>query len=69
MGALHKVFRIHGHVVAQIVETELVVRTEGNVGQVSPTARLAVGLVLVDAIHAQTVEHVERPHPFRVALG
>ena len=69
MGALHQVFGIRGHIVAQVVEAELVVRTESDVGQISTAARLAVGLVLVDAVHAQAVEHVERAHPLGVALG
>ena len=56
MFALHEIGRAHGHVVAQIVETELIVRTESDVGVVSTATRLAVRLVLVDAVYAQTVD-------------
>ena len=67
--ALHEVLRVGGHVVAQVVEAELVVRAEGDVGHVGLATGLAVGLVLVDAVDGEAVEHVERPHPLRVALG
>ena len=67
--ALHQVLGVRGHVVTEIVETELVVRTKGDVRHVSAAAGLTVGLVLVDAVHAQAVEHIKRPHPFGVALG
>ena len=69
MFALHEIGRAHGHVVAQIVETELIVRTESDVGVVSTATRFAVRLVFVDAVYAQTVELVERSHPFGVTLS
>ena len=65
---LHEVLRAHGHVVTQIVEAELVVRAEGDVCQICLAACFGVRLVLVDAVHAQSVEHVERSHPFRVSF-
>ena len=67
--ALHEVLGRGGHVVAQVVEAELVVRAEGDVGLISTAACLGVGLVLVDAVDREAVEHIERAHPFRVALG
>ncbi len=66
---LHQVLRLDGHVVPQVVETELVVRTEGNVGHVGLAARGGVGLMVVDAVHRKTVELVHRSHPLRVAAG
>ena len=66
---LHEFLRGGSHIVTQIVETEFVVRTESNVGIVSPAAFFRIWFVLVDAIHAKSVEHVQRPHPFGVALG
>ena len=66
---LHQILGIRCHIVAQVVETELVVRSERNVGQIGTTAGVAVGLMLVDTVHTQTVEHVERPHPLGVTLG
>ena len=67
--ALDEVFGLDGHVVTQVVEAELVVRTEGDVGHVGLAAGGRVGLVVVDAIHRQAVELVHRAHPLRVASG
>ena len=58
-----------GHVVTQVVETELVVGAEGDVAVVRLLAGVGVGLVLVDAVHAEAVELVQRAHPFGVTLG
>ena len=69
VGALHEVGRRDGHVVAQVVETELVVGSEGDVGLVGLAALGRVGAMLVDAIHRQAVELVERSHPLGVTLG
>ena len=66
---LHQVFGRVRHVVAQIVETELVVCTKRNVGHVCLAAFGRVGAMLVDAIYRQTVKLVERTHPLGVALG
>ena len=64
---LHQVVRRERHVVAQVVETELVVRPERNIGHISLAARFRIGLMSVDAIHRQSVELIQRPHPFGVA--
>ena len=66
---LHQVFGHERHIVAQIVETELIVGAESNVTLISCAAFLAVGARLVDAGHREAVELIERTHPFRVALG
>ena len=63
MLTLYKVLRTDGHVVTQVVETKFVVGTEGDICEIGLTTGLAVRLVLVNAIYAQTVEHVERTHP------
>ena len=68
MRTLYEVSRRYGHVITQIVETELIVRTEGDICLISLTTCLRVGLVLVDTINTQTMEHIERSHPFRVTL-
>ena len=65
--ALHELLRAHGHVVAQVVKAKFVVRAERHVALVRLTTRLAVGLVLVDAVDGQAVEFVERAHPLGVA--
>ena len=69
MGALHKVGWRNRHIVTQIVETELIVGTKGNISLISLTTRFGVGLVLVDTVDTQTMEHIERTHPLRVTLG
>ena len=58
MLALHEVLGAGGHIVAQVVEAELIVRPEGDVSVVGRAALGRVGSVLVDAVDAETVEHV-----------
>ena len=67
--SLHQFVRVSCHIVTQVVETEFVVGAVGDVGVVGGASGVAVGLVLVDAIHLQSVELEEHPHPFRVAFG
>ena len=50
--ALHQAIGRKGHVVAQVIETELAVGAKGDVGAVRFSACLAIGFMLVDAIHA-----------------
>ena len=69
MLALYKVGGTHGHVVTKVVKTKFVVSTKSNVAIVCTTASFTVGLVLVDAVHAQPMELIERSHPFRVTFG
>ena len=69
MGALHEVLGRGCHIVAKVVETKLVVRTECDVGIICGTTLGRVGLGLVDTCHRQAVEHIERSHPLRVTLG
>ena len=69
MLALHELFRPHGHVVPQVIEAKLVVGAERHVALVGLATRLAVGLVLVDAVDRQSVEFIQRTHPLRVASG
>jgi len=66
--ALHKVAHGNGHIVTKVIETELIVCSEGDVACIRLLAGLAVGLMLVDAVHAQSVEHIERSHPLGVTL-
>ena len=68
MATLHTVLQVELHVVAQIVETELVVCTVGHVGGISFAALLIVKLVNNHA-HAESEEAIQFAHPLRVALG
>ena len=69
MLALHQLLWTHGHVVAEVVKPKLVVRPKRHVAFVRLTSRLAVGLVLVDAVDGESVEFIERAHPLGVATG
>ena len=69
MLALNQLLWTHGHVVAEVVKPKLVVRPKRHVAFVSLTSRLAVGLVLVDAVDGESVEFIERAHPLGVATG
>ena len=69
MASLYQVTGILCHIVAQIVETELVVGTEGDICQICLTTCLAIGFMLVNAVYTETVEHVDGTHPLGVTLG
>ena len=66
MSALNEVERANRHVITQIIEAELVVRTESDITGISLAAVVRVGFVLVDTIDTQAMEHIERSHPFGV---
>ena len=68
MLALHEVGRRDSHVVAKVVEAEFIVRTECDVCHVSLAALWRVRTVLVNTVDRETIEHIERAHPLRVAL-
>ena len=67
--ALHKVLLAERHIVTQIVETEFVVGSESDVAGVGTAAGIGIRLMLVNAIHTQSVELIERAHPFGVSFG
>ncbi len=64
--ALHHRRELELHVVAQVVEAELVVRAVGDVGAVGDLA-LLVGQLVLDDADAHPEEPVEASHPLRVA--
>ena len=68
IAALHALVQAHRHVVAQVVEPELVVRAVGDVRPVgrAPLRRRHVGL---DQPDLQPEEPVDAAHPFGIALG
>ena len=69
MAALYEVGRRDSHIVAQVVETELIVGTESDVCLISLATSLGVGLMLVNAVYRETVEHIEWSHPLGVTLS
>ena len=68
MFSLHKIGRRDCHVVPQIVEAELVVRSESDVSLICFSPLRRVGFVFVDTIDRQSVEHIEWSHPLRVTF-
>ena len=51
MSALYQLIGMAGHIVTQVVKTELVVGTECDIGTVGVTTGLGVGLMLVNAVN------------------
>jgi hypothetical protein len=68
MSALHVVRELELHVVAKVVEAELVVGPVGDVGGVGALA-LGVVQVMLDDADGHAEEAVDRAHPLRVAAG
>ena len=65
---LHLLFCVHLHVVAQVIETEFIVRAVGDVAGVCGLAIFGRHIGL-DGTDCQTQTHVQRTHPFHVALS
>ena len=68
MLALYQVLRADGHVITQVVETEFIVRSECDICQIGLAACIGIRLMTVDAVYAESVEHVKRSHPFGVTF-
>ena len=68
VAALDLILELELHVVAQVVEAELVVGAVGDVGGVG-LAALLVGEVVDDDADGEAEEAVDLAHPFGVALG
>src|ERR1700674_1093898 len=68
VAALHHRLEVELHVVAQVVEAELVVGAVGDVGAIGGLA-LGVAEVVLDHAHGQPEEAVDAPHPVGVAAG
>ncbi len=68
MPALDLILELELHVVAQVVEAELVVGAVGDVGAVG-LAALLVGEIMDDDADGKAEEAVDLAHPLGVALG
>ena len=68
MTTLHAIFQVELHVVAQVVESELVVSAVGDVSCISIPALLVIEIVH-DHADGEPEEAIKLPHPFRVAFG
>ena len=69
MSALHEVQRADCHVITQVVKTELIVRTKGNIAGIGLTTLIGIGFIAVDTIDTQAKELVERAIPLAVTFG
>ena len=69
VAALHLVVARDGHVVAEVVEAELVVGAVGDAGGVGTPLRLVVVDLGDDRADLEPEEPVELAHPLGVALG
>ena len=69
MSALHKIQCGSRHVIAQVVKTELVVRTERDIARISLTTLVRIRFVLINTINRQAVEHIQRTIPLRVTFS
>jgi Cu/Zn superoxide dismutase len=65
--ALYPIVQAHDHVVAEVVEAELVVRAVGDVTLVGRSTFRGAGGRVVQAAHRKAEELVHRTHPLRVA--
>jgi hypothetical protein len=71
VAALHRLGKLHGHVVAQVVEAELGVRAVGDVAGIGGAAvglLEVVGHLGLDDANCHPERLVDRPHPLGVAL-
>ena len=69
VAALDLLGELELHVVAEVVEAELVVGAVGDVGAVGGAALAVVGEVVDDDADGEAEEAVDLAHPFGVALG
>ena len=64
--ALHHLLRMDDHVVAQVVEAELIVRAKGDVGRIGELSLREVHIVR-DEADGEAKEAIDAPHPLAVA--
>ena len=58
MLALNQILRIDSHIITQIIETELIIGSEGNIRHISVTTLWRVGLMLIDTINRKAMKHI-----------
>ena len=68
VSALHAVLEVELHIVAQIVEAELVVGAVGDIGRIGGAALVVIQIV-DDYADAESEEAVQLAHPLGIALG
>ena len=66
---LHEIHWASSHIITEVVKTEFVVSTEGDIASICTAAFVRVRTMFINTIHRQTVEHIERSHPLGVTFG
>ena len=66
--ALHQIGRRRRHIITQVVETILVICSEGDICKVGIATLLRIRLVRIDTVNRQAVELIHRTHPLGITL-
>ena len=69
MTTLNEIQRADRHVITQVVKTELIVRTKGNIAGIGLTTLIGIGFIAVNTIDTQAQELIEGTVPLAVTFG
>ena len=69
MSTLYEVKRRGSHVITQVVKTKLIIRSERNITSIGLTALVAIRTMLVNTVHRQAEEHINRSVPLGVTFS
>ena len=69
VSALYKIHRASSHIIAEVIETKLIVGTKRDIASIRTTTLIGVRTMFVDTVHCQSMEHIKRTHPLRVTLS
>src|SRR5688572_32173197 len=67
--ALHHFFRGMNHVIAEIIKSKFIIRSVGDVSEISFSPVITIGLVLVNTIDSNTEPFENCSVPFLVTTG
>src|SRR4051812_17631480 len=65
--ALHHFIGVVHHIITQVIKAKFVIGSVDDIGHISLAAGFAVGLMFIDAIHAQAKPFEDGAVPFTVA--
>ena len=57
------------HIISEVVKTEFIVGSVGNVCQISFSSFWAVGFMIIDTIYTHAVKLKQWAHPSAISLG
>ena len=69
MFPLNQIRRINRHIVAKVIETKFVIRTESDISFIGFPPFLRIWLMPVNTIDRNTMKLVNRAHPFGVTFS